>query len=316
MKKLLVTFIFSLILLAQAQDIIIGSGSTTGVYFPIATQMAARLESALGLEVEVWESRDDRGGGSVNNIRYIQDGNIQLALAQNDTSFYALQGEGISAFREPVDDIRGLAALYFEPVHVAARADADISSIADLAGKRVVVGGLGTGVQQSARQVLEAYGLDFSDLTAIEESPGRENIPYFVDGSVDAVFYTAGLGNTYIADLAEATDIVLLPVEAEQVQMLSTQYPYYLGFNIREGVYENVVETPTVTVLATLIADKDLDDDLVYDIMQAIFGDIDVLQGMNINLRRDFSYQRALRALPIPLHPGAERFYRNLGIIR
>ncbi|TBH21956.1 TAXI family TRAP transporter solute-binding subunit [Thermus thermamylovorans] len=301
--------------LGTAQEFLtIGSGATTGVYFPVATGMARLVNDAgIGLRANARST-----GGSIANINAIAAGEFEMALAQNDIAFYAFQGCCITAFDgRPVRGIRALAALYPEVVHIVARADAGIQGVADLRGKRVVVGDVGSGTEQNARQVLEAYGLTFEDLgQAIRISP-VQGIQLLRDRRADALFYTVGLGASAIQELALTTRIVLVPVDLGRIQPIARRYPFYVGFNIPGGTYRGVeVTTPTVAVQATLIASERLSADTVYAFMRAVFGNQEAFKRIHPNLERFFDLSRATRGLPIPLHPGAERFYREAGVLR
>lgn len=178
--------------LSLAQEFVtIGSGSTTGVYFPVATGMAKLVNDAgVGLRVNARST-----GGSIANINAIAAGEFEMALAQNDIAYYAYQGCCITAFDgKPVKGIRALAALYPEVVHIVARQDAGIRTVADLKGKRVVVGDVGSGTEQNARQILEAYGLRFEDLGQVIRVSPNQGSQLLQDKRADAFFFTAGLG--------------------------------------------------------------------------------------------------------------------------
>ncbi|WP_117238474.1 TAXI family TRAP transporter solute-binding subunit [Thermus sediminis] len=301
--------------LGSAQEFLtIGSGATTGVYFPVATGMARLVnEAGVGIRANARST-----GGSVANINAIAAGEFEMALAQNDISHYAFQGCCIPAFDgRPVRGIRALAALYPEVVHIVARADAGIRTVADLRGKRVVVGDVGSGTEQNARQILEAYGLRFEDLGQTIRVGPVQGIQLVQDRRADALFYTVGLGASALQQLALTTPIALVAVDLDRVQALAQRYPFYVRFNIPGGTYRGVeVVTPTVAVQAMLIASERLAPDTVYRFMRAVFGDQEAFKRIHPNLERFFALERAVRGLPIPLHPGAERFYRELGVLR
>jgi len=301
--------------LGLAQEFLtIGSGSTTGVYFPVATGMAKLVNEAnVGIRANARST-----GGSVANINAIAAGEFEMALAQNDISYYAYQGCCIPAFDgRPVKVIRALAALYPEVVHIVARADAGIRTVADLKGKRVVVGDVGSGTEQNARQILEAYGLRFEDLGQAIRVSATQGIQLMQDKRADALFYTVGLGASAIQQLALTTPITLVAVDLGKVQAIAKKYPFYVRFNIPGGTYKGVdVTTPTVAVQAMLIASEKLSADTVYKFMKAVFGNQEAFKKIHPNLERFFSLERAVKGLPIPLHPGAERFYKEVGVLK
>lgn len=301
--------------LGFAQEFLtLGSGATTGVYFPVATGMAKLVNDAnVGIRANARST-----GGSVANINAIAAGEFEMALAQNDIAYYAFQGCCIAAFEgKPVKGIRALAALYPEVVHIVARQDAGIRTVADLKGKRVVVGDVGSGTEQNARQILEAYGLRFEDLGQAIRVSATQGIQLMQDRRADALFYTVGLGASAIQQLALTTPITLVAVDLGKVQAIAKKYPFYVGFNIPGGTYKGVeVTTPTVAVQAMLIASEKLSADTVYKFMKAVFADQAAFRRIHPNLERFFDLSRAARGLPIPLHPGAERFYKEVGVLR
>jgi TRAP transporter TAXI family solute receptor len=301
--------------LGFAQEFLtLGSGATTGVYFPVATGMAKLVNDAnVGIRANARST-----GGSVANINAIAAGEFEMALAQNDIAYYAFQGCCIPAFDgKPVKGIRALAALYPEVIHIVARQDAGIRTVADLKGKRVVVGDVGSGTEQNARQILEAYGLRFEDLGQAIRVSATQGIQLMQDRRADALFYTVGLGASAIQQLALTTPITLVAVDLGKVQAIAKKYPFYVGFNIPGGTYKGVdVTTPTVAVQAMLIASEKLSPETVYKFMKAVFADQTAFKKIHPNLERFFDLSRAARGLPIPLHPGAERFYKEIGVLK
>ncbi|WP_027882613.1 TAXI family TRAP transporter solute-binding subunit [Meiothermus rufus] len=313
-KTLLVLASLALAGAAFAQTFItFGSGGTTGVYFPVATGMAKLVNDAnIGVRANARST-----GGSVFNINAIASGELQMALAQNDIAYYAYNGTGIPAFEgRAVKSIRAVGVLYPEVVHVVARAGAGISTIADLRGKRVVLGDVGSGTEQNARQILEAYGISLSDLReAIRVNPNNA-LALMQDGRADAFFFTGGLGASVIAQAAQALRVQLVQVEYARVQELAKKYPFYRAFNIPGGTYRGVdVTTPSVAVFAMWISADNVSADVVYNMLKATF-DNPEFKAIHPNLQRFFSVAAAVRGLPIPLHPGAERYYREKGLLR
>lgn len=300
--------------LAQQTFITIGSGATTGVYFPVATGIAKMLNDAnVGIRANARST-----GGSAANINAIASGELQMALAQNDVAFYAYNGTGIAAFQgKPVKSFRAMAALYPEVVHIVARADARIRSIEDLKGKRVITGDVGSGTVLNAQQILEAYGMTFADLGQNVQASPAQGIGLLQDGRADAMFYTVGLGASAIQQIAQTVRINIVPVDLSKVKPIAKKYPFYVGFNIPSGVYKGVdVTTPTVALQSILIAAESLPADTVYNTMKAMFASEDAFKKLHPNLANYFSLAKATRGLPVPLHPGAERFYREKGLLK
>ena len=300
---------------AQGNDFItIGSGSTTGVYFPVATGAAKLINDAnVGLRANARST-----GGSVFNVNALATGELQMAIAQNDVVYYAHKGTGLPAFEGKANTkLRTVAALYPELVHVVARKDAKISSIADLKGKRVVVGDVGSGTEQNARQILEAYGIDFADLGQTVRVNPTQGIQLMQDGRVDALFYTVGLGASAIQQAALTTPINLVPVAGNQATALLKKYPFYVRYNIPGKNYKGIDATvPTVAVQATLVTTTDLSDDAVYKATKALLDNQTAFKGIHPNLANNFTLEKAVKGAPAPLHPGAVRYYREKGALK
>ncbi|WP_309571508.1 TAXI family TRAP transporter solute-binding subunit [Deinococcus sp.] len=297
--------------LAQgATFLTIGSGSTTGVYFPVATGMAKLMNDGGGIRANARST-----GGSVFNVNALATGELDAALAQNDITYYAYTGSGLPAFEGKANTkLRVMAVLYPEVLHVVARKDSNIKSIADLKGKKVVIGDLGSGTEQTAKQVLEAYGVTFEDLgQALRVSPAQ-GISLMQDKRADALFFTAGLGASAVAQIAQTVSVSLIPVSGNQAVSLKKKYPFYVTFNIPAGSYKGVGATvPSVAVQATLVTTTAATDDTVYKAMKAAFGDIAALKSIHPSLA-NFTYTSAVKGLPAPLHPGAVKFFKEQGL--
>ena len=144
-----------------------------------------------------------------------------------------------------------------------------------------------------------------------------QGIQLMQDKRADALFYTVGLGASAIQQLALTTPIALVAVDLNRIQAIAKKYPFYVGFNIPGGTYKGVdVTTPTVAVQAMLIASEKLSEETVYKFMKAVFGNLEAFKKIHPNLERFFSLEKAVKGLPIPLHPGAERFYKEAGVLK
>ncbi|AFZ69063.1 TAXI family TRAP transporter solute-binding subunit [Deinococcus peraridilitoris] len=311
------TLVLGALAVAYAQGsnfITIGTGGTTGVYFPVGTGMAKLVnDSNSGLRANARST-----GGSVFNVNALSTGELQMAIAQNDVVFYAYRGTGLAAFEGKANTkLRSVAALYPELVHIVARKDANIRSVADLKGKRVIVGDVGSGTEQNARQILEAYGLQFSDLGQTVRVNPTQGAQLLQDGRADALFYTVGLGASAIQQIALTTSVNLVPVAGNNATTLLKKYPFYVRFNIPGKNYRGVDATvPTVAVQATLVTSTDESEDAVYKATKAIFENEASLKAIHPNLSNNFSYEKAVKGLPAPLHPGAQKFFREKGAVR
>lgn len=314
MKRVTTALLLGTAAVALAQGntfLTIGSGATTGVYFPVATGMAKLINDAgAGVRANARST-----GGSVFNVNALATGELDAAVAQNDIVYYAYKGTGIQAFQGKANTkLRTMAVLYPEVLHVIARRDSGINSIADLRGKRVVIGDLGSGTEQTARQVLEAYNLGFDDLgQALRVSPAQ-GVSLMQDKRADALFYTVGVGASAISQIAQTVDVRVVPVGGNQAASLLKKYPFYVRFNIPARSYKGVGATvPSVAVQATLVTTTALSEDTVYRAMKASMGNQAALEALHPSLGA-FTYEKAVKGLPAPLHPGAVKFFREKGV--
>ncbi len=288
----------------------IASGWVAGVYYPLSGAM-----SRVAYEhMENISLTAESSGASVANARLIGSKDAELAILQNDIAYYARNG--LQMFEgEAVPEMVGFFTLYPEHVQIVAAADAGINNPGDLAGKRVAVGPLGSGTEANTTQVLEAYGLTFDDLAAVERITASEAADFLRDGRIDAAFFTVGLGAAAIEEVALVKDVVIVTVEDDKIDWLMETYPFYSKEVIPAGTYSKVPEATTVAVLAMIVGHSDLSEELAYEFTSGIFenlGDIHRAheRGQLVTL------ETALNGMPIELHPGAARYYREKGLIQ
>lgn len=287
----------------------IASGWVTGVYFPLAGAISRIVyEKVPDLKVTVESS-----GASVANAKLIASGDADFAILQNDIAFYAYTGVK-PMFDKAVPNIRGVASLYPEHCQIHARKDAKIGSVKDLKGKRVAVGPLGSGTEQNAIQILGAYGLKFEDLGKVERLTATESADFLKDGRIDAAFYTVGVGASAIVDPALMIETMIVPVDGPQADALVKKYPFYSKDKVPAGIYKGVdKDVPTVAVLAILVAKAELEGDVVYKITKAMFENIKSIETAHAK-GKEVKLEKALIGMPIPIHPGAQRFFTEKGI--
>jgi TRAP transporter TAXI family solute receptor len=297
--------------LAAKRFVSIASGWVTGVYYPLAGAISRIAHEKLDdIKITVESS-----GASVANAKLIASGEADLAILQNDIAFYALKGVK-PMFEAPVANIMGLMSLYPEHCQIQARKDANIKTPADLKGKRVAVGPLGSGTEQNAMQILEAYGLKFDDLSKVERLSATESADYLKDNRIDAAFYTVGVGASAIVDTAVMLDTVIVPIDAAHAETLKKKYPFYSEATVPAGIYKGVdKDVPTVAVLAILVTKKELEEDIVYRITKAIFENINRIETAHAK-GKEVKLEKALNGMPIPIHPGAAKYYKEKGVMK
>ncbi len=295
--------------LAAKKFVSIASGWVVGVYYPLAGAISNIAHKNLpDIKITVESS-----GASVANAKLIATGDADMGILQNDISYYALKGVQ-PMFDKPVANIRGITSLYQEHCQIQARKDAKIASVADLKGKRVCVGPLGSGTEQNALQILEAYGLKFEDLGKVERLTATESSDYLKDGRIDAAFYSVGVGASGLVDTAMTVDSVIVPVDGAQRDALMKKYTFFTKAVVPAGAYKGVEkDVPTVAVMAILVARAEMEEDMAYRITKVIFDNLADIERAHAK-GKELKLETALNGMSIPLHPGAEKFFKEKGI--
>ena len=294
--------------------ITIGSGSTTGLYYPTAVGMA-KIVNEAGIDIRA-NARST--GGSVFNDRAVGAGQLQMGVSQNNVAYYAYNGKGVEAFDgKPVENLRGVAVLYPETIQVLARKDADIKTLSDMKGKRVYVGDIGSGTEQDVKNLFGAFDMSIDDLKAPVRGSAGSAVGLLRDGQIDAMFYTVGLGASAITEAAQTAPIELVSIAPEKIEALNAKYPFYTQIDIPEDTYPNMGEATAVTLKAMLVTSSELSEDAIYQFMNTVFNkkkDAFYNDIANPNLKKYFTLDTALEGMSIPLHPGAVKFFKEQNI--
>ncbi len=294
---------------AAKKFVSIASGWVVGVYYPLAGAISNIAHKNLpDIKITVESS-----GASVANAKLIASGDADMAILQNDIAFFALHGVK-PIFDKPVANIRGITSLYQEHCQIQARKDAKIASVKDLKGKRVCVGPLGSGTEQNAIQILEAYGMKFEDFAKIERLTATESSDYLKDGRIDAAFYSVGVGAAGLVDTAMTVDCVIVPVDGSQRDELMKKYPFFTKAVVPKGAYKGMdQDVPTVAMMAILVARSEMEEAMAYQITKAIFDNLKDIERAHAK-GKELTLETALVGMTIPLHPGAEKFFKEKGI--
>ncbi len=301
--------------LAQQRRLItIASGWVVGVYYPLAGAMSSIAYNAKTLNIR---ATVEASGASVANARLIATGEADFALLQNDIAFYAFNGSTLAAFKgKPVKNMGGVFTIYPELVHIVATQASGVKSVRDLKGKRVVLGPQGSGTEQNALQTLGVYGIKESDLGKAEHLDAGAASEQLKNGGVDAGFFTTGLGSAVVLDMFVSGKVVMIPIDPVPAEALKQQYLFYTLEKIPANTYrgqEREVLTPAVR--AMLVARSGLPEDLVYKFTGAIFDNLPQFHSAH-PAAKGLTLQAAQNGMPVPLHPGAEKYYREKGIAR
>lgn len=300
-------------LAAQAQQFFrIGTGGTAGTYYPVGG-MIANAVSQPGKIVATAQASN----GSLANVTAIAGGAMESGFSQSDVATWAQKGTGIFEGKPAIAGLRLIANLYPESLHVVVKKDSGIKSIAELKGKRVALDEPGSGTLVNARAVLAAYGLKESDIKPeyIKPGPAGDKLK---DGSLDAFFFTGGAPAGAIAELASAGGgITILPIDGAQAEALKKQSGFFADDTIPADTYKGVGAVKTLAVGAQWVTSDKADANMVYEIVKALYSDAGQKALAAGHAKgKLITKENAVRGAGIPFHPGAERFYKEAGLIK
>lgn len=292
---------------AVTANLTMGTGGEAGTYYAFGGVLASYVGSNSGISTNVVST-----GGTAANITGIDQGLYDLATVQSDVSTYAYFGTNSFAENGAITSFKVLGALYSEAVQIVT-CNPDIGSIADLKGKSVCVGDVGSGTYFNTIDVLAAYDLGLDDINPVYQSFG-DSTESIKDGKIDAAFICAGAPTTAITDLATAKAVKLISIDDAHMAKLLDACPWYAALTIPAGTYAGFDEDAvTITVKATLVARADLADDVAYTIVKTIFDNTDAiaeLHGKGAELNLKF----ATDGIAVPFHAGAAKYFAENGI--
>ncbi len=313
---------------AHAQDITffrIMTGGTVGTYFPIGGLIANAISNPPGSRpcneggscgVPGLVATSVASNGSVANAAAIAAGTAQSGFVQSDIAYWAYTGTGIYAGLAKIDTLRAIANLYPESFHLVARKGSGIKSVPDLRGKRVSLDEPGSGTLVDARMILTAYGLSEKDLNA-EYFRAQQVADNLKNGTIDAFFSVSGWPQSAIAELAATVGIELVPIAGPEADKLIKQYSFFGADVIPDDAYKGVAGVKTVSVHAIWATSSKLPDELIYNVTAALWNpNTRKLLDSGHAKGRDIRLGTAVTGLGIPLHAGAEKFYKEKGLIK
>ncbi|UWR33677.1 TAXI family TRAP transporter solute-binding subunit [Sulfitobacter sp. W027] len=299
--------------MAQEKFITIGTGGQTGVYFVVG-QSICRLVNR-GTADHNLKCTAPSTGGSIANINAIKAGDMDMGVAQSDWQFHAYNGS--SQFEgDKFDNLRAVFSVHGEPFNVIARADSGIESFDDLKGKRVNIGNPGSGQRATMEVVMDAKGWTLDDFALASELKPAEQAAALGDNKVDAIIYTVGHPNGSIQEAVSTIDAKLIPVEGDAIQSLIDDNPYYAEATVPGGMYKGTdSDIKTFGVKATFVTSADVDDDVVYQVVKAVFDNFDRFKRLHPAFENLTQEEMISGGLSAPLHPGAEKYYKEQGWI-
>ncbi|WP_079416265.1 TAXI family TRAP transporter solute-binding subunit [Thiomonas intermedia] len=293
-----------------AEYITIATGGTSGVYYPLGVALSQIYTKAIPAA----KSSVQATKGSVENLNLLEAGRAELGFSLGDSLSDAWKGEADAGFKAPLKKLRTMAAIYSNYVQIVARADSGIKSLADLKGKSISVGAPKSGTELNARALLKAAGLSYKDFSKVEYLPFGESVELMKNRQLDATLQSAGLGVASLRDLAASQKIVVVPVPDDVIAKVGD--PAYQSGVIPAHTYEGQTSAvPTARIQNFLVTREGLSEDLVYQMTKAMFTNLPELVAAHA-AAKGISLKEAPLNAPVPLHPGAAKYYREAGVLK
>jgi TRAP transporter TAXI family solute receptor len=293
-----------------AEFINVLTGGTSGVYYPLGVALSQTYGKAMpGAKTSVQATK-----ASAENLNLLQAGRGEIGFTLGDSLSDAWKGDEEAGFKTPLKKLRGVAGIYPNYIQIVAAADSGIKTLADLKGKRISVGAPKSGTELNARAVLKAAGLSYKDFAKVEYLPFGESVELMKNRQLDVTLQSAGLGVASLRDLATAVKIVVVAVPADVITKVGD--PAYQAGIIPAKTYEGQNEDiATVAIQNFLVTHEGVPVDTVYNMTKSMFDNLDQLVAAHAAAKA-IKKENAAKNMPLPLHPGAEKYYREAGLIK
>ncbi|KFE56914.1 TAXI family TRAP transporter solute-binding subunit [Pseudomonas syringae] len=296
---------------AQAAPVFINilTGGTSGVYYPIGVALSQIYGEAIpGMKTSVQATK-----ASVENLNLLQSGRGELAFALGDSVADAKNGVEDAGFKAPLTKLRAIAGAYPNYIQIVASKESGIKTLADLKGKTVSVGAPKSGTELNARAIFKAAGLTYEDMGKVQYLPFAESVELIKNRQLDATLQSSGLGMAAIRDLSSVMPLNYVSIPKDVVAKIGNAA--YQSAMIPANTYDGQPEAvPTVAITNILVTRDDVSDEVAYQMTKLIFDNLTRL-GNSHSAAKDIKLENAAKNLPIPLHPGAERYYKEKGVL-
>lgn len=289
--------------------ITVATGPTSGLYYPIGGAFSNVIKNKLD-----YKSSAQSTGASVENINLIMEGKADLAITMSDSIAQAYTGTGAFEGKGAKENLRALMGLYPNYVQIVTTDKSGITKFEDLKGKRVGIGAPNSGVELNARMMYEAHGMTYDD-SKVDYLNYGEAIDQMKNGLIDAAFVTSGIPNATVMELGTTSKIVIVPIEGEGAEKLIEKYPFFVKEIIPKDTYNTDSDVNTVTVRNIMIVRDELPEEVVYDLTKGIFENIGDIKASHNTADKHISLENSQIGVSIPFHPGAEKYYKEAGII-
>src|SRR6201991_380364 len=295
---------------AQAQSFInVLTGGTSGVYYPLGVAIGKIYSDKISdVKTQVQATK-----ASVENLVLLQQGRGEIAFTLGDSLKAAWEGDEEAGFKAKLDKLRTIAAIYPNYIQIVATADSGIRTLADLKGKSLSVGAPKSGTELNSRAILAAAGLSYKDIGKVEYLPFAESVDLMKNRQLNATLQSAGLGVASLKDLSTSTEINVGAVSKEVVAKIG---PPFVSVTIPANTYTGQEkDVPTAAVINYLVTSSAGSDDLAYQMTKLIFESLPELANAHV-AGKDIKLENAAMGSPVPLHPGAIRYYKEKGLIK
>ena len=295
---------------AKAQEFInVLTGGTSGVYYPLGVALSEIYAKGIsGSRTQVQATK-----ASVENLNLLQQGKGEIAFSLGDSVQMGWEGNTEAGFPGKLDKLRGVAAIYPNYIQIVASQESGIKSLADLKGRSLSVGAPASGTELNARAIFAAAGMSYEDLGKIEYLPFAESVELIKNRQLDATLQSAGLGVASIRDLATSVPISVVAVPKAEVENIGAPY---MSVVIPAGTYEGqTADVETAAVGNFLVTHSGVSDETAYQMTKLLFENLDKLSAAHAAAKA-VDPAKALDGMPVPLHPGAERYYKEAGLLK
>jgi TRAP transporter TAXI family solute receptor len=287
----------------------IATGGTAGVYFPLGTALAQMYNAKIpGIRASALATV-----ASVFNVEAIEQGRADVAFVQGDVAYFAYR-RGTESDPKPHTRLRGMAVLFVNAVQIVVRQDSDIQRVTDFRGRRIGLGSQGSGTEEAARIIVEAYGLNYADVR-----PGflsfSEVAEQMQAHALDGGFIVANYPVSAIIDVSRTVGVRLVPIERRVINLIRERYPFFKPIVIPRGTYKDQAkDVTTIAVDNLLLCRDDMPEQLVHDLTKALFESLPELSRTHVAATVIDPEQGPTTS--IPLHPGAARYYRERELLK
>lgn len=294
---------------ARAEFINVLTGGTSGVYYPLGVALSELYAGGIsGARTQVQATK-----ASVENLNLLAAGRGEVAFALGDSVMAGWEGREESGFKAPLTNLRAIGGMYDNYIQIIAEKSAGIETIADLKGKTISVGAPASGTELNARAIFAAAGMSYGDMGKVEYLPYSESAELIKNRQLQSTLQSSGLGAAFIKDLSTTHEITIVSIPAEIVNSIGAPYKAAV---IPAGTYNGQdAEVPTAAVTNILVTSEKVSEETVYQMTKLMFENIDKLRAAH-SAASALDPAKAVQALPIPLHPGAEKYYREIGVLK